>query len=169
MVTESRSVKEESQRTPANTREIKSQGQLSSHGVHHQQGRQSQGLVECGKGWNCHLLSLTENYDTHTASKDSRKHSPRGCGHTSATQQPSIEIMLGTCFINCNRGTMSVIIIAPESRGHIQGLWKEGPQPTKSHEGSLFLLFFTYTKPQRVPDAYMEAQAHMTMPQMDIQ
>lgn len=38
-VTKSRAVKEESQRTLVNTREIKSQGQLSSRGVHHQTGK----------------------------------------------------------------------------------------------------------------------------------
>lgn len=91
---------------------------------------------------------------------------PGGCGHTSTMQGPGIEITCGTCFINHNTGAMS-LIIAPKSQGYTQGLSREGPKPTKSHKGSLSLLLCTHTKPQRVPAAHMEAQAHSTMSQRD--
>lgn len=52
------------------------------------------------------------------------------------------------------------MITAPESQGYTQGLRTEGPRLTRSHKGSLFLMFFILTKPQRVPTAHTEAQAH---------
>lgn len=64
---------------------------------------------------------------------------PGGHGHSLTAQWPGMEIMHGTRFINSNWGTVSVIT-ASDCQGYTHGLRREGPGPTKSHKGSLFVL-----------------------------
>lgn len=76
-----------------------------------------------------------------------------------------MEIMHWTCFINCSTGTMSVIT-APNSQGYTRGLRKEGPAPTKSHKGSLFVLSHTQS-PRGLRCIHTEAQARTELSPTD--